>query len=284
MASRRLVRQAAVQLLYARFASPKDHGGPEFWDLINDKASLNFDRARVKVLAHFQQGREALVAKLQRTLTNSAAAMLAADPGEKLARDLKNLSAAEHSWAENCGNLHRLAKADTGGWRRDLHKLLPESDNLRKKRADILPRTEGVPPAKREEISEIFAKLDKYDARARMVHFPENFPDQRDLEHLHRLTAEMKELETEAIKLADQVEAEVTSLDEAINSASANFDLERISKVDLAILRLASWELLKVPGLDAAISINEAVDLARSFSGEESASYVNGVLDKVAKA
>lgn len=283
MASRRLVRQAAVQLLYARFASPKDQGGPEFWDLVNDKASLNYDRARVKVLAHLQQGRETLTAKLQRALTDSTAAILAADPGEKLARELKSLSAGEHSWAENCGNLHRLAKADTGGWRRDLHKLLPESDNLRKKRSEILPRTEGFPPAQYEELTGIFAKLDQYDARARMVHFPENYPDQRDLDHLHRLTREMKELEDEAIKLADQVEAEVTTLDETINAASANFDLERISKVDLAILRLASWEILKLPDLDAAISINEAVDLARSFSGEESASYVNGVLDKVAK-
>ncbi|MEN8774599.1 MAG: transcription antitermination factor NusB [Akkermansiaceae bacterium] len=284
MASRRLVRQAAVQLLYARFASPKDQGGPEFWELVNDKASLNFDRARVKVLAHFQQGREALTAKLQRALTDSTAAILAADPGEKLARELKSLSACEYSWAESCGNLHRLAKADTGGWRRDLHKLLPESDKLRKKRAEILPHTEGFPPAQYEEISEIFNKFDQYDARVRMVHFPENYPEQRDLDHLHRLTGEMKELENEAIKLADQVEAEVPALDEAINSASANFDLERISKVDLAILRLASWEILKLSELDVAISINEAVDLARSFSGEESASYVNGVLDKVAKA
>lgn len=284
MVSRRLVRQAAVQLLYARFASPKDQGGPEFWDLVNDKASLNFDRARVKVLAHFQQGREALTAKLQRALTDSTAAILAADPGEKLARELKSLSACEYSWAESCGNLHRLAKADTGGWRRDLHKLLPESDKLRKKRAEILPHTEAFPPAQYEEILEIFNKFDQYDARVRMVHFPENYPEQRDLDHLHRLTGEMKELENEAIKLADQVEAEVPALNEAINSASANFNLGRISKVDLAILRLASWEILKLSELDAAISINEAVELARSFSGEESASYVNGVLDKVAKA
>ena len=40
---------------------------------------------------------------------------------------------------------------------------------------------------------------------------------------------------------------------------------------------------MKLPELDAAISINEAVDLARSFSGTESASFVNGVLDKISK-
>ncbi|MDB4549818.1 transcription antitermination factor NusB, partial [Akkermansiaceae bacterium] len=94
---------------------------------------------------------------------------------------------------------------------------------------------------------------------------------------------EMKELEKEAIKLADHVEAEVATIDKAIDTASANFDIERISKVDLAILRLAGWEIMKLPELDAAISINEAVDLARSFSGPESASFVNGVLDKISK-
>lgn len=283
MASRRQVRQAAVQLLYARSASPNDQGGPELWDLINDKASLTYDRARVKVLAHFQQGREAAVAKLQSILIDSAAAILAVDPGEKLARDLKAYAALEQKWAESCGNLLRLTKADTGGWRRDLHKLLPESAELKQKRAAILPLTESFPPQQHTALKGVFEKLDNYDDRARMVHFPNNYPDQRDLDHLHRLTGEMKNLEQEAVERADQVEAHLSDLDEAINKSAANFDISRFSKVDLAILRLATWEILKISDLDAAVSINEAIDLARSFSGDESASFVNGVLDQIAK-
>ena len=284
MASRRLVRQAAVQLLYARFASPKDQGGPEFWRLVNDRAALDFDRTRVKVLTHFQQGREVLTEKLRQVLTEYAAAILAADPTEKLARDLKTFSAQEHLWAENCGNLKRLTKADTGGWRHELEKLLPEASELYQTRVEILQRIKGFPPPQYKKFTDIFEKLDKYDARVRMVHFPENYPDQRDLDHLHRINREMKELEKEAIKLADHVEAEVATIDEAIDAASANFDIERISKVDLAILRLAGWEIMKLSDLDAAISINEAVDLAHSFSGAESASFVNGVLDKISKS
>ena len=283
MASRRLVRQAAVQLLYARFASPKDQGGPEFWHLVNDRAALDFDRTRVKVLTHFQQGREALTEKLRRVLTECVAAILAADPTEKLARDLKTFSAQEHLWAENCGNLNRLTKADTGGWRHELEKLLPETNELGQARVEMLKRIEGFPTAQHGKFTDIFEKLDKYDARARMVHSPENYPEQRDLDHLHRLSKEMKELEKETIKLADRVEAEVAAIDKAIDTASANFDIERISKVDLAILRIAAWEITKLPDLDDAISINEAVDLARSFSGAESASFVNGVLDRISK-
>ncbi len=283
MASRRQVRQAAVQLLYARDASPKDQGGPELWDLINDKASLTFDRARVKVLAHFQQGRDAAVAKLQSILIDCSSAILAADPGEKLAKELKAHAVSEFKWSESCGNLLRLTKADIGGWRRDLHKLLPESTKLKKHRGTILPLTESFPPQQYSALKGVFEKLDGYDDRARMVHFPENYPDQRDLDHLHRLTSEMKNLEKEAVERADHVEGFLPELDEAINTTAANFDISRLSKVDLAILRLASWEILKVPEIDAAVSINEAIDLARSFSGEESASFVNGVLDQISK-
>lgn len=284
MASRRQVRQAAVQLLYARSASPADQGGADLWDLINDKAAVEFDRARVKILAHFQQGRESLAAKFQTILVDSAAAILAVDPSEKFARELKAHRAAEQAWAESCGNLHRLAKANTGGWQRDLHQLLPKSDKLTQKRAEILPRTETFPPAQQKALTEVFAKLDTYDSRVRMVRFPEKYPDQRDLDHLHRLTQEMKILETEAVALADQIESELPALDEKINEASSNFDINRFSKVDLAIVRLATWEISNLPDLDHAISINEAVELARSFSGEESASFVNGVLDHLAKA
>lgn len=283
MASRRQVRQAAVQLLYARTASPKEQGGPELWELINDRAGLNYDRARIKILNHLQQGREAAAAKFLSLLTDSATAILAADPSEKLARDLKAHAAAESKWAERCGNLSRLLKADTGGWRRELHSLLPDSDTLRKQREALLPRTEPFPPAQHQALQEISAKLHTYDERVRMVHFPANYPDQRDLDHLHRLSSEMQTLEEEVVKLANQVESSVIEIDELIDQTVDNFDINRLSKVDLAILRLAVWEILKAPEIDTAVSINEAVDLARSFSGEDSASFVNGILDKIAK-
>ena len=94
----------------------------------------------------------------------------------------------------------------------------------------------------------------------------------------------MKNLESEAVALADKVEASIIELDEILDQSADNFDINRFSKVDLAILRLASWEIRKAPELDKAISINEAVDLARSFSGEESASFVNGILHQLEKA
>lgn len=284
MASRRQVREAAVQLLYARATAPKEQGGPEFWELVNDRNGIIFDKARVKILAHFQQGRTAAAAKLQNILIDCSAAILSADPGEKLARDLKALSAAEIKWADTIRSLSNLTKANLGGWRRDLAKLLVEAGSLKKQRDDILPKTALFPPLQHQALVEIFAKLDTYDERVRMVHFPQNYSEQRDLDHLHRLLAEMKKLEEEVVALVDRVEAAHVELDELIDQKATNFDFSRLSKVDLAILRLASWEILHLPDLDNAISINEAIELARSFSGEEAASFVNGILDQIAKA
>ena len=284
MASRRKVREAAVQLLYARATAPKEQGGPEFWELINDRNGIVFDKARVRILAHLQQGRVPAAARLQSIIVDCAPAILAADPSEKLAREFKALSIAEEKWADTVRNLSNLTKADLGGWRLDLMKLLLQSAELKKQRAALLPKTEAFPPLQLEALKAVFEKLDSYDDRARMVHFPQNYPEQRELDHLHRLLKEMKKLETEVVALVDQVDATKGELDALIDHTAQNFDLSRLSKVDLAILRLATWEIRHLSDLDNAISINEAIDLARSFSGEESAAFVNGILDKIAKS
>ena len=57
--------------------------------------------------------------------------------------------------------------------------------------------------------------------------------------------------------------------------------MDRIARVDLAILRLAVFELLFRPDIPPIVSINEAIDLAKTFSSGESRRFINGVLDSV---
>ena len=283
MASRRQIREAAVQLLYARESSPKDQGGASLWELINDRTGISYDKARVKVLAHFMQGRPATAKKLYNMLADCQAAIHAADPSEKVAKQFASLCTEEERHAETAKNLLNLTKADLGGWRGDLAKFLLSSAELKKKRAELAPIIDAFPPQQSNDLKKIFARLDEYDERARMVQFPDHFPDQRDLDHLHRLLKEMKALEQEVEDLVNAVESEKKNLDQLINEASTNFDITRLSKVDLAILRLATWEIRHRSDLDNAVSINEAIDLAHAFSGEESATFVNGLLDTIAK-
>lgn len=72
-------------------------------------------------------------------------------------------------------------------------------------------------------------------------------------------------------------------IDKEIVSIMKNWDLNRLKSVDRNILRLAACEILFREDVPPAVSINEAVEIAKSFSGEESGRFVNGILDKIRK-
>lgn len=70
-------------------------------------------------------------------------------------------------------------------------------------------------------------------------------------------------------------------LDEIITKHTRNWELHRIAAVDRNILRLAIYEMLHREDIPPVVSINEAVDIAKKFSTQESGKFVNGILDKV---
>ncbi|WP_195952518.1 transcription antitermination factor NusB, partial [Clostridium saudiense] len=72
-------------------------------------------------------------------------------------------------------------------------------------------------------------------------------------------------------------------IDSRIVNALVNWKLDRVSKVNLTILRLAVGEMLFVDDVPGSVAINEAVELTKKYSDEKSTSFVNGVLDKVLK-
>jgi N utilization substance protein B len=76
--------------------------------------------------------------------------------------------------------------------------------------------------------------------------------------------------------------ASMPEIDKQIEATAANWRLERMPAVDRNILRLAIYEL-KQQALPAPVIIDEALDLARQFSGDESMSFINGVLDAINK-
>ena len=78
--------------------------------------------------------------------------------------------------------------------------------------------------------------------------------------------------------------ARTAEIDEAIASASRNWRIERMSRVDRNILRLGACELLAFRDVPVKVVINEAVELAKRFGTGESSAFVNGVLDRIATA
>ncbi len=81
--------------------------------------------------------------------------------------------------------------------------------------------------------------------------------------------------------LVDTILARRAEIDQAIQAASRNWRLARMAVVDRNILRIAACELLYAPTLTPAIVINEAIEIAKRYSGQESADFVNGVLDAI---
>ncbi len=69
--------------------------------------------------------------------------------------------------------------------------------------------------------------------------------------------------------------------DAVITKHAKNWDLHRIAAVDRNILRLAIFEMLHREDIPPVVSINEAVDIAKKFSTEDSGKFVNGILDKI---
>lgn len=75
----------------------------------------------------------------------------------------------------------------------------------------------------------------------------------------------------------------IEEVDNLIGQTSENWSLERMPLVDKSILRLATFEILHVDDVPYSVSINEAVELAKGFGGEDDSSrFVNGVLGRIA--
>ncbi len=71
------------------------------------------------------------------------------------------------------------------------------------------------------------------------------------------------------------------AIDELIESHTQNWAFNRIGRTDLAILRLAVYELFYRKDIPPIVSINEAIDLSKEFSGPEAKRFINGILDRI---
>lgn len=95
---------------------------------------------------------------------------------------------------------------------------------------------------------------------------------------------DLKTIDVDYIKNVVKVVTDnLEDIDSRIVNALVNWKLDRVSKVNLTILRLAVGEMLFVDDVPGSVAINEAVELTKKYSDEKSTSFVNRVLDKVLK-
>lgn len=87
-----------------------------------------------------------------------------------------------------------------------------------------------------------------------------------------------------AREIVDGVIDHAEEIDEQISTHSRDWKLERMPAVDRALLRIATWEILFNDGVPTAVAIDEAVELAKEFSTDDSGAFVHGVLARVARS
>ena len=97
---------------------------------------------------------------------------------------------------------------------------------------------------------------------------------------------EFREFETDeyTVNTFKGVYENLETIDAKISANSQKWDIARISRVSLAILRLALYEILFIDEIPESVSANEAVELAKKYAAESDASFINGVLGAVIRS
>ena len=107
-----------------------------------------------------------------------------------------------------------------------------------------------------------------------------DFPWTRDISH-DRTTAEVNDSEAFARLLVAGTIEHVAEIDEFIRNHLDSWEFGRISRVDLAILRISVYPLLYQKDLHPSIVINEAVAISKEFGSDDSYKFINGILDNI---
>ncbi|OUU41303.1 MAG: transcription antitermination factor NusB [Verrucomicrobia bacterium TMED56] len=105
----------------------------------------------------------------------------------------------------------------------------------------------------------------------------------RDLEYFLNRLGKKESFYSYAIELVSGVLDKVEVLDSIISELVTNWDFSRVAKADLALLRLSLYEIKYRLDIPPVVAIDEALEIGKEFSSENSGKFLNGVLDKARK-
>ena len=109
----------------------------------------------------------------------------------------------------------------------------------------------------------------------------DKFEQARELFFYHQQEVEEEEKDF-ILKETEGTKEHLAEIDEMISKKAKKWATGRMSKVDLAILRLAIYEICFSEEIPTSVAINEAIELAKKFSSDEAPSFINGILGSIA--
>lgn len=118
--------------------------------------------------------------------------------------------------------------------------------------------------------------------------FQTEFSDESEFESVSKIFFEenssiLSEDKAFILEEVTGVKEHLTEIDAAISGAAKGWTIDRMSKVDLSILRLAVYEMKYAEGVPSGVAVNEAIELAKKYSSNEAPSFINGILGKLIK-
>jgi N utilization substance protein B len=294
MASRRRIREAAVQFLYGadleRDALPDAAGREAAWDFIMESECRALQVAAFRTLSHLAQGRAERVEEFLARMAPAIARLAAHPEAEALRGDLGRLAELEQAWTAAFERLESQPAADNdksavaSRFRHGLATLHNLNRELAATRRRFIESLDDFPALRGplEPVASSLRRLQRIGDRMRMAECPEDYPGEDDIRKLRETSADLANLRQRAGDLVNAVLAHRSEIDQTLAAVVENFSPERIDPVDRAVLRLATYELGHT-ATPVKVVINEAVDLARRYGSTDSHRFVNGLLDPVAR-
>lgn len=293
MISHHDIRQTAVQFLYGVGIQSTDEGNPESfdfssWDIVLEPAQADLAKSRAKAVEHLTRDRADKV-RVFRTRSEAAIAAMKDDLATSDLRDaLEDLLKREHSLDETIKMVRNAAKkADRGNFAALEDAFAPlflTNETLLQLRSRFLTMIQDHPGymGVLAPLSASLNRVQEISERLRDVQHPGKAIRKSEIAKLVEGTGDMEEIRVETEKLVRGVLSQLKDLDGAIAQVTDNFSPARVSLVDRAILRIATYELKNCPDLPVPVIIKEAIILAEEYSVNEATKFVNGVLAGVA--
>lgn len=105
-----------------------------------------------------------------------------------------------------------------------------------------------------------------------------------EIEKFWERTGENEEnIKSFAFEIIEGTLKNLKEIDEVIKKYATKWDIERMISIDRNIIRFSVYEILYRPDIPFQVTINEAIEIAKKYSTKESAAFINGILDKIAK-
>lgn len=287
MHKRREIRETAVQFLY--FADLEGGADPSamqdtFWQITQENSLRKLAQAKAKAILHIAQGRESRIAKLSERVPLALAELKAAGNLTGLTVPLRALLRQESKLNAALELLKSAIQSKSGDELieprlKDVfiaNRVVKDARLTWDNTLDDFPAWRN----KLEAINAATAHLERISTRFDAIeNLDSTEPPAHGVEHLRASSQQITSFRTETEALVQGVLNHKEELDEKLGSIVENFSPERVDPVDRAILRIGAYEISHCDDIPRAVSINEAIEIAKRFGTTESSRFINGILD-----